>query len=409
MAVHTGELGFPDFVELSDAYCAKVFAPVSSVEIRLGAPSVGFWVDVSFTNVTFNDNLMRLYGPTGTSASVITTSTSYSVERARLFRTEAGWLIREDIVMPTGVVSAFTAMDSPQLDSVRGSLGLGSAAYAGAAEFIPADKESTFSPARLLNEFYVYDGMDGFIAVHNCGDLYYESVNSNVEIAQLGSLCTLIEGNAGFNNSNLRRISFPNSPISIANSAFYQCVHLLEVDKLANGSWIDEGAFWGCSSLMNIDFLPDDLTAIPPYCFKEAGSGALVIPDRVVSIGENAFEASLWTTIIIPGSVTTINAAFAGAAVQNLVINEGTTAISTNAFYGCSNLYNVYLPSTIASIGSGAFSVIYAGVVVICRAMTAPVVAADSFDWGHANFSVPIGATGYDVAPWIDATVTYDL
>lgn len=73
---------------------------------------------------------------------------------------------------------------------------------------------------------------------------------------------------------------------------------------------------------------------IPAYTFFKSGVETLVLPAT--------------TTLICEG-------AFAGSAIQNIVIPEGVTSLGDYAFYGCDNLVSVSLPSTLKSIGKGAF------------------------------------------------------
>ena len=60
-----------------------------------------------------------------------------------------------------------------------------------------------------------------------------------------------------------------------------------------------------------------------------------MIPNNVITIGEDAFNGRSLTTITIPESVTTIE---------------------EQAFYGCSNLSSITIPSSVTTIGYAAFS-----------------------------------------------------
>lgn len=73
---------------------------------------------------------------------------------------------------------------------------------------------------------------------------------------------------------------------------------------------------------------------IPAYTFFKLPVETLVLPAEVSSIGEGAFAGSDITEIVIP---------------------EGVTEIGDYAFYGCPRLRVVTFPSSLVSIGKGAF------------------------------------------------------
>ncbi len=64
--------------------------------------------------------------------------------------------------------------------------------------------------------------------------------------------------------------------------------------------------------------------------------GDVVIPDGVISIGENAF--------------------FFCVALKSIIIPNSVACIGESAFGLCSNLTSVILPNSVTSIGSSAFS-----------------------------------------------------
>lgn len=74
---------------------------------------------------------------------------------------------------------------------------------------------------------------------------------------------------------------------------------------------------------------------LPPYTFFKSAINTLVLPFNITTISEGTF---------------------AGSDITELVIPEGVTSIGDYAFYGCRNLEKVTLPSTLRSIGKGAFA-----------------------------------------------------
>ena len=77
------------------------------------------------------------------------------------------------------------------------------------------------------------------------------------------------------------------------------------------------------------------------------------------NIGDYAFyNCTGLTSVIIPSSVTTIGSyAFSDCnGLASLTIGNGVTSIGSYAFYSCNNLTSVTIPSSVTTIGSCAFS-----------------------------------------------------
>lgn len=81
--------------------------------------------------------------------------------------------------------------------------------------------------------------------------------------------------------------------------------------------------------------------------YRWSGSGALILPQALTSIGEQCFYGAtrLNGQLDIPQSVKTIGVnAFNGcAAITKIVIGSGVTSIGTGAFINMSNLKEVYV------------------------------------------------------------------
>ena len=92
-------------------------------------------------------------------------------------------------------------------------------------------------------------------------------------------------------------------------------------------------------------------------------TGAIAIPSAlgghpVTSIGDSAFyNCSGLTSVTIPSSVTSIGGyAFSGCSgLTSITIPSSVTAIGDYAFYRCSSLTSITIPSSVTSIGSSAF------------------------------------------------------
>ena len=119
----------------------------------------------------------------------------------------------------------------------------------------------------------------------------------------------------------------------------------------------------------------------------------VVIPSTVVnngttytvtSIGNSAFYwCSGLTSVEIPSSVTSIgSSAFSGCSGLTAVeIPNSVTSIGERAFYGCSSLTSVEIPSSVTSIGSSAFS--------RCDRLHSVTIGAGVLSIGCDAFSTP--------------------
>ena len=103
------------------------------------------------------------------------------------------------------------------------------------------------------------------------------------------------------------------------------------------------------------------------YFYYSDYSGTIVIPNEVTynsitynvtSISEYAFyDCTGLTSITIPSSVTSIgSSAFRYCTgLTSVTIPSSVTSISSYAFNGCTGLTSVTIPSSVTSIGSYAF------------------------------------------------------
>ena len=79
--------------------------------------------------------------------------------------------------------------------------------------------------------------------------------------------------------------------------------------------------------------IPDGVTEIAEYAFKNKGLTSVIIPDTATTIGDSAFQGNFLTSVIIPDTATTIgNSAFQGNSLTSVIIPDSVTLIGQGAF-----------------------------------------------------------------------------
>ena len=279
-----------------------------------------------------------------------------------------------------------------------------------------------------------YTSSDGNVITPKTG-VFSVNITSNVYengkgIITFDNSVTTIGDNAFYGRSNLTSLILPNSVSSIGKFSFYNCTNLASLTigeniteigyeafkgctgkliinsnipdrTISSEDWfyrssfsevvfgksvtkIGNFAFYKCSSLTSVT-IPDNVTMIGEWAFRETQLTNVTIPNSVTTIGECAFYGCYnltnivipnsvtkiasatfsncvdLTNVIIPNSVATIeeSAFFGCEKLTNITIGNNVTLIGRNAFYGCKNISNITIPNSVKTIGSGAFSNCY--------------------------------------------------
>ena len=187
------------------------------------------------------------------------------------------------------------------------------------------------------------------------GNIYY--------IADNGIRYVLKDGKA----TVVKQLTYPSGEIVIPSEIIYK-------GKIYNVTSIDYGAFSGCSSLTSIE-IPNSVTSIGNYAFS--GCSSLTIyceasrsngwnydwndSNRPVvwnCIEYGVTERGIKWGLTKDGTITI--AGYGGTSTEVVIpdiINEHrVTSIGNYAFYECSSLTSVEIPSSVTSIGNYAFS-----------------------------------------------------
>ena len=178
---------------------------------------------------------------------------------------------------------------------------------------------------------------------------------------QIGDFKVLSIGTSAFEGqSNLKKITLPNTITTIKRYAFRNCTGLTDIILSEGLTDIYQYAFKNAGAAnstleirSNIKF--DYHTSY----FSDSNFTHLLIADGVTSIGDNAFyECTSLTSVTIPNSVTSIGgSAFYGCTgLTSVTIPNSVTSIGDRVFYGCTGLTSVTIPDSVTSIEFNVFS-----------------------------------------------------
>ena len=212
----------------------------------------------------------------------------------------------------------------------------------------------------------------------------------------------------------------PNTVTTLLSSAFEDAIFNGTLTISTGLSSLSNSVFKGVPFIGTLS-IPSNIITIGDFVFyQNKYTGAITIPNTVTSIGAYSFALITTTSgeLTLSTSLTSIpdNAFRQTSITGNLNIPSGITSIGVSSFILCTSITGTLtLPSTIASIGNTAFFLSASISRVDCHATTAPTTGTDSFEMGGTArpLHVPVGATGYNVAPWtttsIFSSITFDL
>ena len=187
-------------------------------------------------------------------------------------------------------------------------------------------------------------------------------------------------GEASFRNTKISSIVLPNTLKTIGNSAFENCVLLTQLNVPVSVTSIGYGAFKGCSNLSNLTI---------PFVGQYAnGTGSVNMGHM---FGSTHYTIPIFETLTILGGAIADEALY-NCRIKNLIIKSGVTSIGVDAFWGCSHMETVIIPSSVTYIGQGAFA--YYDLVGIMTMYTSvaskPAGWVAGFNKDYGNISRPI-------------------
>ncbi|MGB4671111.1 MAG: C10 family peptidase [Bacteroidaceae bacterium] len=165
----------------------------------------------------------------------------------------------------------------------------------------------------------------------------------------------IIETYSFFCNKYISGLLIPASVYQIGDYAFYGCSRLKEVVVPPSLVYLNGGIFGSCNNMEHLSVSlgnphfdsRNNCNAIIETKTDRLVQGCnyTVVPDGVVTIGANAFEAfDGIVTVRLPGSVINIEleAYYGCSSLKNVFLHDGIEAVGASAFEGCTLLKDIY-------------------------------------------------------------------
>ena len=256
------------------------------------------------------------------------------------------------------------------------------------------------------NVTYEFDSSTGVVTISGTGDIDdYTGIDSPFAGSTKITSIVIEEGVTEIGDytfagcTNLESVVIPSTVTRVGEGAFEDCSSLTTITVPA-GATYGEDAFNGCTSLESVEFSSGEIASkeesdhnAPWY---QPSVKEIVITPGVTKIGEHAFSDAtnierLTVPCDIPVNTSSNTNAFEGmTGLKYITITPGTTGtminwgesnyykrspwygnrnnlemhvtvqpgvknISSHAFYECSNIDDINLPSSVAEIGERAF------------------------------------------------------
>lgn len=120
---------------------------------------------------------------------------------------------------------------------------------------------------------------------------------------------------------------------------------------------VEDGAFQQTRLLNSVDFsTAENIESFGIYVFSGSGLRSAVLPEGLTALGEQVFiDAGNLTSVTLPSTLQTIgDGAFSNTGLEEISLPEGLTGIGSYAF-GAAPLKEIALPESLEEIGSYAF------------------------------------------------------
>ncbi len=203
-------------------------------------------------------------------------------------------------------------------------------------------KNSTFAYVELIDEVTDENREKWYVSymVEDGRDVYSESFDRAEAIptdeieTEEGTYTILYDGTVFLNGSDAETVVVPEmiNGYSVSGVNGFTGSDIADIQLPETLKFIAENAFSQCNQLEIID---------------------INCPEAV--IGKSAFADSAIQTADITAEIIDENAFLNCGELKTVSLNEGVEAVEAYAFFDCGNLTEIEIPSTVKTIGQGAF------------------------------------------------------
>lgn len=219
-----------------------------------------------------------------------------------------------------------------------------------------------------ITEAVIPSEIDGHII--NMIELDCFKDNTNLKKVTLPDTITVLEDYAFYLCSGLEEINIPDSVEKLGFQTFYGCSSLKEITIPANVSEIEGFTFEGCNSLtaVHVNQRNQNYQDKDGVLFTKDGSELLLypsaktgtsyaVPEDCHKLEAYAFMANPYLEEINIAPVTEMgeDIFYYCTALKSMTIPEGITFLQGSMFGNCTSLTSVTLPRSLTALGSGCF------------------------------------------------------
>lgn len=254
-----------------------------------------------------------------------------------------------------------------------------------------------------------YCSPDGVLYNAPMDSLLQYPCNKSGSVYQVPAGVKVIAGRAFDGCYHLESVNLPEGLTTIGAWAFGNCDNLKTFTIPASVTYVGSSFLGGSPKVAGVDVAPGNQNYMSDDGVLYTSDGKLLVqypngrPDKhysllnsADSIGFYAFAYSVnLKSVYIPGSIKLIEQdTFLSSSVERVVIDEGLERIEYSAFGGCSDLQNIYLPSTLNYIADFAFQVDTKLKEITFAGATPPHIGSNAFyavgyDYGEVDIFVP--------------------
>lgn len=198
---------------------------------------------------------------------------------------------------------------------------------------------------------------------HNYEGLTSIVIPSKVYINNVAYTVTSIGERAFAFCPTLNKVTIKEAITSIADYAFYECSNLSAITIPENINSIGKYVFYN-TSLSSVQWnaiscsvpAPSDYI-YPVFLGCEKTLSSIIFGDKVTKIPRDiAYNMAKVTSIIIPSSVKSIGSgAFSGSGLTSITIPNTVTSLSDGVFSNCNGLTSIVIPNSIKTISFALF------------------------------------------------------